>query len=338
MGRPSAMGRYCKQRSTRSTVFDHRGTTNVGTPALFGMNFQTVSTAEKLPTSGGQPGSYLSDGVTPQPGARHRVGFHQHRSCRDANRYPHPKTGPQHRDHTCPPNTASHQWNHRRSCASRTRRSWRRWTRRGMPPTTSPTVSSPSQPTSSVSPNTVSSTPAAQAKSPSTRRRSTRPQRSPRRLRRLGRTPHEIIGNGRNDTDRADHPETPLPQPEPPASRPDRTHRHARPRLNRLTLRCRHAAKCFMPASPAPAADVRFVACIDRRPSGASGSDRPGDALRGRELLLGADECTYRLGDTETRRAPLRDRNEFDAGIRQADGHPLRQVRRHPSRCSSLGV
>ncbi|HVS44077.1 MAG TPA: alkaline phosphatase family protein, partial [Candidatus Dormibacteraeota bacterium] len=33
----------------------------------FGMNFQTVSTAEKLPTSQGQPGGYLADGVTPGP-------------------------------------------------------------------------------------------------------------------------------------------------------------------------------------------------------------------------------------------------------------------------------
>ena len=31
--------------------FDHSGTRQVGTPAIFGMNFQTVSTAEKLPTS-----------------------------------------------------------------------------------------------------------------------------------------------------------------------------------------------------------------------------------------------------------------------------------------------
>jgi hypothetical protein len=46
---------------------DHSGTTAVGTPALFGMNFQTVSTAEKLPSSGGQPGGYLADGVTPGP-------------------------------------------------------------------------------------------------------------------------------------------------------------------------------------------------------------------------------------------------------------------------------
>ncbi|MDB5064387.1 MAG: hypothetical protein JWM18_821 [Chloroflexi bacterium] len=46
---------------------DHSGTTAVGVPALFGMNFQTVSTAEKLPTSQGQPGGYLADGVTPGP-------------------------------------------------------------------------------------------------------------------------------------------------------------------------------------------------------------------------------------------------------------------------------
>jgi hypothetical protein len=47
--------------------FDHTGTTPVGTPAIFGMNFQTVSTAEKLPTSDGKTGGYLADGVTPGP-------------------------------------------------------------------------------------------------------------------------------------------------------------------------------------------------------------------------------------------------------------------------------
>jgi type I phosphodiesterase/nucleotide pyrophosphatase len=47
--------------------YDHSGTTKVGVPAIFGMNFQTVSTAEKLPSSGGQPGGYESDGVTPGP-------------------------------------------------------------------------------------------------------------------------------------------------------------------------------------------------------------------------------------------------------------------------------
>jgi hypothetical protein len=47
--------------------FDHSGTHSVGTPAIFGMNFQTVSTAEKLPTSDGLKGGYLPDGVTPGP-------------------------------------------------------------------------------------------------------------------------------------------------------------------------------------------------------------------------------------------------------------------------------
>ena len=39
----------------------------MGTPAIFGMNFQTVSTAEKLPTSDGLKGGYLPDGVSPGP-------------------------------------------------------------------------------------------------------------------------------------------------------------------------------------------------------------------------------------------------------------------------------
>src|SRR3984893_4235305 len=47
--------------------FDHSGTNRLGTPAIFGMNFQTVSTAEKLPKSNGLTGGYLADGVTPGP-------------------------------------------------------------------------------------------------------------------------------------------------------------------------------------------------------------------------------------------------------------------------------
>ena len=47
--------------------YDHSGASKVGTPAIFGMNFQTVSTAEKLPASNGLTGGYLSDGVTPGP-------------------------------------------------------------------------------------------------------------------------------------------------------------------------------------------------------------------------------------------------------------------------------
>ena len=46
---------------------NHSGTEKRATPAIFGMNFQTVSTAEKLPTSDGLTGGYLADGVTPGP-------------------------------------------------------------------------------------------------------------------------------------------------------------------------------------------------------------------------------------------------------------------------------
>ena len=55
--------------------YDHSGATRVGTPAIFGMNFQTVSTAEKLPTSNGLTGGYLADGVTPGPLLQRALGF-----------------------------------------------------------------------------------------------------------------------------------------------------------------------------------------------------------------------------------------------------------------------
>ena len=63
----------CRRCSTRSTAIDHSGTTRVGVPAIFGMNFQTVSTAEKLPQSeavlGGPvlAGGYLPGTTTPGP-------------------------------------------------------------------------------------------------------------------------------------------------------------------------------------------------------------------------------------------------------------------------------
>jgi hypothetical protein len=47
--------------------FDHSGTTTVGVPAIFGMNFQTVSTAEKLLSSDGLNGGYLPGTITPGP-------------------------------------------------------------------------------------------------------------------------------------------------------------------------------------------------------------------------------------------------------------------------------
>jgi hypothetical protein len=58
-----------KAQAIRNEIdgYDHSRSTKVGTPAVFGMNFQTVSTAQKLPTSNGLTGGYLADGVTPGP-------------------------------------------------------------------------------------------------------------------------------------------------------------------------------------------------------------------------------------------------------------------------------
>jgi Type I phosphodiesterase / nucleotide pyrophosphatase len=55
--------------------YDHSRTSRVGTPAIFGLNFQTVSTAEKLPTSDGLTGGYLPGGVTPGPLLTHALDF-----------------------------------------------------------------------------------------------------------------------------------------------------------------------------------------------------------------------------------------------------------------------
>ncbi|MEZ0065836.1 putative AlkP superfamily pyrophosphatase or phosphodiesterase [Streptacidiphilus sp. MAP12-20] len=43
--------------------FNHQRTSKVGTPSIFGMNFQAVSTAQKLPTSNGLQGGYVSKNV-----------------------------------------------------------------------------------------------------------------------------------------------------------------------------------------------------------------------------------------------------------------------------------
>ncbi|HEY5318236.1 MAG TPA: alkaline phosphatase family protein, partial [Solirubrobacteraceae bacterium] len=47
--------------------YNHQHTKRIGVPAIFGMNFQTVSTAEKLPTSDGLTGGYLPGTTTPGP-------------------------------------------------------------------------------------------------------------------------------------------------------------------------------------------------------------------------------------------------------------------------------
>ena len=47
--------------------YNHSRTSHVGVPGIFGLNFQTVSTAEKLPTSDGLTGGYLPGGALPGP-------------------------------------------------------------------------------------------------------------------------------------------------------------------------------------------------------------------------------------------------------------------------------
>ncbi len=63
----------------------HDGSGNPGTPAIFGMNFQTVSTGQKLPTSrtegdlsGNAAGGYLADGATPGPVLSNALDFVDH--------------------------------------------------------------------------------------------------------------------------------------------------------------------------------------------------------------------------------------------------------------------
>jgi hypothetical protein len=55
--------------------YNHGRTEKVGVPAILGMNFQTVSTAEKLPNSDGLNGGYLSGTRTPGPLLRRALGF-----------------------------------------------------------------------------------------------------------------------------------------------------------------------------------------------------------------------------------------------------------------------
>jgi type I phosphodiesterase/nucleotide pyrophosphatase len=53
---------------------DHSGRRHVGVPAIFGMNFQTVSTAQKLPVSEGMAGGYTANG-TPGPLLSHALDY-----------------------------------------------------------------------------------------------------------------------------------------------------------------------------------------------------------------------------------------------------------------------
>jgi hypothetical protein len=55
--------------------YNHSRTQKVGVPAIFGMNFQTVSTAEKLPMSDGLAGGDLPGTNTPGPLLRRALGY-----------------------------------------------------------------------------------------------------------------------------------------------------------------------------------------------------------------------------------------------------------------------
>jgi Type I phosphodiesterase / nucleotide pyrophosphatase len=55
--------------------YDHSHTSKVGVPAIFGMNFQTVSTAEKLRASDGLNGGYLPGTITPGPLLQRALDF-----------------------------------------------------------------------------------------------------------------------------------------------------------------------------------------------------------------------------------------------------------------------
>jgi Type I phosphodiesterase / nucleotide pyrophosphatase len=55
--------------------YDHSRAHHVGVPAIFGMNFQTVSTAQKLPTSDGLTGGYLPGGKVPGPLLVRALGY-----------------------------------------------------------------------------------------------------------------------------------------------------------------------------------------------------------------------------------------------------------------------
>ena len=55
--------------------YDHSGGSRTGVPGVFGMNFQSVSTAEKLPSSDGKAGGYDANGTTPGPVLRSALSY-----------------------------------------------------------------------------------------------------------------------------------------------------------------------------------------------------------------------------------------------------------------------
>ena len=80
--------------------FDHSGRQDVGMPGIFGMNFQTVSTAQKLPTSGGQPGGYNAAGTQPGPVLRGALNYVDRGARLDGDDAEEDRPLPRHHDHS----------------------------------------------------------------------------------------------------------------------------------------------------------------------------------------------------------------------------------------------
>ena len=62
--------------------YNHSRGEKVGVPAIFGMNFQTVSTAEKLPTSDGLRGGYYPGSTDPGPLLQRALDYVNHQMAR----------------------------------------------------------------------------------------------------------------------------------------------------------------------------------------------------------------------------------------------------------------
>ena len=127
--------------------FDHSGKHKVGVPAIFGMNFQTVSTAQKLPTSDGLTGGYLPGGTVPGPLLVRALNYIDAQIGRWCRRDPGRRPGQQHRHHHLGQARPVPDQPERPGPRARRRRSSTGSTRRGRPPTRAPATWSSSPPT-----------------------------------------------------------------------------------------------------------------------------------------------------------------------------------------------
>ena len=87
--------------------YDHSRGHRSGCPAIFGMNFQTVSTAEKLPTSDGLTGGYLPGTDTPGPLLTRALNYIDDQLATMVIRTAHARACSTARRSSCRPSTAS---------------------------------------------------------------------------------------------------------------------------------------------------------------------------------------------------------------------------------------